>query len=324
MSQLTALADRHGLLSNEDARRAGIEPKDLARLAKAGELTSLARGWYAVGSPPKSPEARHHLLTRAMLRSHEGRAVAAHHSALTLLGLPAFRADWQTARLNRVTPGSPRTREGLRLGRHVPAEAIAAIPEGAPFAETVVPALAVVQVGVSAGPLAALVAADAALHQNLITGEDLSTALSSVHFHPRTAQLAPFLQLADGRRESPGETRLGHALHLMCLPVTPQHKVVAPGFLAYPDFVVDGVQVAIEFDGKVKYGRAHDSVDSFGRRLDPEEVLWAEKRREDRLRELGYEVVRVIWSELDDLPALARRIRKAIDRAKARRLVRPA
>ncbi len=187
-----------------------------------------------------------------------------------------------------------------------------------------VPALAVVQVGVSAGPLAALVAADAALHQNLITGEDLSTALSSVHFHPRTAQLAPFLQLADGKRESPGETRLGHALHLMCLPVTPQHKVVAPGFLAYPDFVVDGVQVAIEFDGKVKYSRAHDSVDSFGRRLDPEEVLWAEKRREDRLRELGYEVVRVIWSELDDLPALARRIRKAIDQAKALRLVRPA
>jgi len=199
-----------------------------------------------------------------MLRSHEGRAVAAHHSALTLLGLPAFRADWQTARLNRVTPGSPRTREGLRLGRHVPTEAIAAIPEGAPFAETVVPALAVVQVGVSAGSLAALVAADAALHQNLITGEDLSTALSSVHFHPRTAQLAPFLQLADGRRESPGETRLGHALHLMCLPVTPQHKVVAPGFLAYPDFVVDGVQVAIEFDGKVKYGRAQDSVTRSG------------------------------------------------------------
>ena len=317
MSTLETVADHHGIISVADGRRAGLGAPDLERLVREGQLVSLARGWYAVGSP-ETPEERHALVTRAMVRSHEGRAVASHHSALCLLGLPTLRADWQTVRLSRVTSGAPRTRKGLSLGRCIPAVAVAAAPDGEPFPVTVVPALAVLQAGISAGPLASLVAADGALHQKLILPQDLDVALGWVQHHPRTAMLRPFLQLADARHASPGETRLRHAFHLMCLAVTPQHRVVAPGFLAFVDFVLDGVKVAIEFDGKVKYGRTLDAVDSRGRRLSPEEVLWAEKRREDRLRELGYEVVRVVWSELDNLAALARRIRAAIARARAR------
>ena len=45
-------------------------------------------------------------------------------------------------------------------------------------------------------------------------------------------------------------------------------------------------------------------------------MLWQEKRREDRLRELGYEVVRVVWSDLDSPQELAVRIFRAIERAR--------
>ena len=45
--------------------------------------------------------------------------------------------------------------------------------------------------------------------------------------------------------------------------------------------------MVVEFDGAVKYQTGDGSV------------LFREKQREDRLRELGFEVVRVIWSELD-------------------------
>ena len=60
----------------------------------------------------------------------------------------------------------------------------------------------------------------------------------------------------------------------------------------------------VEFDGRVKY--------------DDPDAIWREKLREDRLRELGYEVVRVTWAELFDPVALAAKVRRAFDRARRR------
>ena len=94
----------------------------------------------------------------------------------------------------------------------------------------------------------------------------------------------------------------------MRLPVTPQFEICDGSFRAFVDVKIDGVDVIVEFDGRVKYSRREDEVDPYGDYRDPREVLWAEKRREDTLRRLGYEVVRVTWQNLDDLPALARRI----------------
>ena len=52
------------------------------------------------------------------------------------------------------------------------------------------------------------------------------------------------------------------------------------------DFVVEGTSVVVEFDGKVKYGDGNG------------DVLFQEKLREDRLRRLGYTVIRVTWDDL--------------------------
>lgn len=49
-----------------------------------------------------------------------------------------------------------------------------------------------------------------------------------------------------------------------------------------------------EFDGREKYGRAVRPGD------DVREVLWREKRREDRIRATGLAVVRWVWSEIED------------------------
>jgi len=87
---------------------------------------------------------------------------------------------------------------------------------------------------------------------------------------------------------------------------------------------LDDWPVVVEFDGMVKYGRKRDAVDRWGNQLTPQQVLVAEKRREDRIRELGYQVVRVVWSELDDPAGLARRIRAAINRARASAAIRSA
>jgi very-short-patch-repair endonuclease len=298
-------ADRHGIASVAELRGAGIERRAVVSMVKNGTLTPLAHGWYAVG-PIVDDEERHLLATRAMLRSHGGRAVAGHHSGLLVLGMPTLGADLEVVRLSRRTPGPTRTTPSLRLGRSVPVEM--------QRAETVAPAFAAVQDGLSASPLSALVAADGILRAGLGTGAEISAAVGLVMGHPDSAGIAGLLQNADGRHESPGETRVAYALRLLGIGATPQVSI--PGSHAVVDFVLDEAPVIIEFDGRVKYGRGAQDRDPFGRRQTGQDVLWQEKRREDRLRDLGYEVVRVIWSDLDSPRELEARIRRAIDRSR--------
>jgi very-short-patch-repair endonuclease len=297
--------DRHGIASLADLRGAGLGPRAVAALVKRGTLTSLGHGWFASG-PVADDRERHVMATRAMLRSHGGRAVAGHHSALLLLGLPTYNADLSVVRLTRRTPGPTRQRRSLRLGRVVPVT----------FQrdETVEPGFAAVQHGLSAGPLSALVAADAALRARLTTRADLDAAVAFVHGHPFSWGIADLLRHADGRHESPGETRLAYALRLLGIAATPQVPITAAN--AVVDFLLDDAPVVIEFDGQVKYGRGADERDPFGHRRPGQDVLWLEKRREDRLRELGYEVVRVTWSDLDSPAELAARILRAIERSR--------
>jgi very-short-patch-repair endonuclease len=101
---------------------------------------------------------------------------------------------------------------------------------------------------------------------------------------------------------------------LLGIAATPQVAITRAN--AVVDFLLDEAPVVIEFDGRVKYGREADEPDPFGRRRSREQVVWEEKRREDRLRELGYEVVRVTWSDLDSPRELATRIRRAIERSR--------
>jgi len=87
------------------------------------------------------------------------------------------------------------------------------------------------------------------------------------------------------------------------LRVTPQVCVRNGPVTWRPDFLVDDTMVLVEFDGLVKYGGTDDLV--------------AEKRREDRLRALGHEVVRVTWADLDRPERIVREIRQAMARAVA-------
>jgi very-short-patch-repair endonuclease len=67
--------------------------------------------------------------------------------------------------------------------------------------------------------------------------------------------------------------------------------------------LVEGSKVVIEFDGKVKY-RDGDG-----------DTLFQEKRREDRLRRLGYTVIRVTWSDLGRPERVVAWIRQATSAA---------
>ena len=307
MEDWAGVADRHGLIRTADALRVGLTGRQLARLVRDGDLVHLGRGWYSLplvaASAEDSPawarrRTLHAAQARAAVVAYEGRAAASHHSALVLHGLPAYSADLHQVHLTRTADTWSRRRPGLTLHQMVP---------GAATTDGVIDlAVAVVQAGCVNGSMAALVAADAALHRGQLGQDDLQRACDLV-VGPRSAVIRALLRHADGSAESPGETRLRHALRMMGFSVTPQVPIVDGSFVAVVDFLV-GDCVAVEFDGFVKYGRRR----AFATDVTPADIVFAEKVREDHVRELGHEMVRVIWTDFDDLPLLRRRVERAV------------
>jgi hypothetical protein len=163
------------------------------------------------------------------------------------------------------------------------------------------------------GEMAALIAADAACHRGLVSIEQLHQAAACV-IGPGATHALRVASAADGRAESPGETRLRHAFRLMGHAVTPQFVIQDGSFLAVVDFMLDDYGVAFEFDGFVKYGRR----DPLSMQATPADIVVAEKIREDHIRELDYGMGRVIWPELDNLVMLRRKVERTIDSARRR------
>ena len=74
------------------------------------------------------------------------------------------------------------------------------------------------------------------------------------------------------------------------------------GLIGRVDAWYEDAAVAVEFDGRVKYLDPRDGSS-------PGEVLWEEKRREDRMRDVGVRVVRVVNEDLGPVwPRKAARI----------------
>ncbi|MEP6649609.1 MAG: type IV toxin-antitoxin system AbiEi family antitoxin domain-containing protein [Lapillicoccus sp.] len=124
-----AIADGQGLLRARDAARLGLTSRDLAHLVASGDLVRLERGWYSLPLPVLEPDVDtvwerrrrlHAAKARAMVRAHDGRAVASHYSALVLTGLPAFAADLRQVHLTRVIGTQSRRRAGLTIHRAAP------------------------------------------------------------------------------------------------------------------------------------------------------------------------------------------------------------
>jgi hypothetical protein len=153
-----------------------------------------------------------------------------------------------------------------------------------------------------------IMASDAALRQGLVTGADLERALGSAFGWPGVRRAREIVALADARAESPLESLTRLALHDDGFP-PPEPQVVlrdaAQRWWYRVDFLFRAARLILEADGRVKYDEEDD-----------DESRWEEKRRENRLRSLGYRVERVIWEDVAyNWPETSRRLRLLLLRA---------
>ena len=152
----------------------------------------------------------------------------------------------------------------------------------------------------------------------LLTKRVLLDELREVN--PRYGQKAAraAIGFADGRAGSPGESLSRVRMHELGFQAPElQVAVTTPRGRSYDiDFGWESARKFGEFDGHVKYTRAE-----YLRGRSPDEVMWAEKRREDEVRETtGRSFVRWVWDEALDARVFFRRLEGAgVPRAVARR-----
>jgi very-short-patch-repair endonuclease len=313
------LIARDGIFSTTDAERVGLDRHALTRLCRGREIVRLTRGWYAVVTADVPDRTELHRLTALALgRQFRARAVISHHSLLLVRHLPTFRPDLRAVHLTsavadrRAAAAAVATggrgsvtvrRPGLVIHRPVGALRLSTPRPGDVRPATMPLAHAIVQAGLLGGPVSALVPADAALRAGSVTPAALSGAVADLRHHTGVGPVRVALVRADGRHESPGETRTAYVLRCLGFEVEPQLEVVADGRRFRADFRIEGTRVLVEFDGAVKYADGRRST------------LFEEKRREDALRREGWVVVRLVWADLEDPERVRRLVLDAIARA---------
>jgi len=318
--EITSIADHRGVFDRARAIAAGWNDEALRAMVGAGEIDRLFRGWYAA-SPAVDAWARHLQLSDALLRHFDGRAALSHYSAAVWHGLPIFNANPRTVHLVRVSDHStrhraaavvhqlPARRDFVGAGLTVPGRARGDVPirqwiVGQPPFLAVTPALSAVQSGLLGDPLAALMAADAALHRGIAQTGELNAAVQLYAGAAGIGHTRAILQHVDPRAESPNESHARWIVIGLGYRVVSQPTVFAEGWEYRADLALETHPVLIEVDGASKCASRQDLLD--------------EKMREDRLRRRGWAIVRVLTPDINR-PTIAHRVALAVREAEERR-----
>lgn len=244
------------------------------------------------------PAERHLVLLRGrlMFRDHDWHA--ARRTAALVHGLPIIGKP-------PAVPQLVRDKTSLALRGNSRHERISTLPEHERSHDTVpVTSLArtVTDLAREESFRNAVVVADAALRAGAGQDELLRVAARCALW-PGGAAARPVALFADGRAETPLESISRVAFRQLGLPAPePQVEIWEHDqFVARVDFLWQRWCVVGEADGRAKYESVED--------------LYAEKRREERLRALGFEVVRWDWqAAFRPGPELEAAVRRALER----------
>jgi Transcriptional regulator, AbiEi antitoxin len=293
-------------------RDRGFNTNDLARLRRRGEIVRIRRGAYAQPSDTMSAissgaEDQHRLLLAATIPQLAGGAVISHSSAALLHGLPTWPKS-----LERVHITRDRNYGGKRRS--------VVIVHCGPFVAEDVVELNGVQLTSLARTVIDL-ARSRPFDQAVASGDravaiglnriSLDQALVRMKRWPYVRQARRVVAFLDGRSESVGESlsRVQLADDGLPAPELQRQIIDARGRpIGRVDFCWEAQRTIGEFDGKIKYGRMLKPGQS------SEDAIFAEKVREDQLRDNGWQVVRWLWRDLYSPGVIRDRLLRAFER----------
>ena len=312
MDTLTYLLETQGFFTRAQALECGLDDKLLAFMVRSGEWMRFRRGYYCLVSTWASlDDAGRHLLRCAAVWHSLGPNVALSHvSSLVCHGIDPWGMSLDRVHVTRLDGGAGRIEgdvvhhEGLAIDGDI---------VNVDNRLLIVPERSVIEAATQTTPEAALTLFDGVLHHQLCNPDQLHGRFALMAHWPRTQHLHVPIRMADGRTASIGESRGRWLFWSQGVPrPEPQFKVYdANGRLVGTcDWGWPELKLLGEFDGELKYGRLLKPGQ------DPGAVVFAEKQREDELREVtGCAMVRLIWADYGRPRLTAQRIRRLMRRA---------
>lgn len=305
-------SDAGQVVTRRQASAGGLTGSQIDGLLRSGAWRVLRRGVYLMADElPSASREREALRVRAAALASGVESVGSHESAALVHGIPLFVPYRGPVLLSRVrVAGTPRpdARESARLASVV-ADVDRTVVLGAPVTTL---GRTAVDLARTRSPLTSVIALDAALRTGL-SRERLFEVLERQRGWPGSARAKDRVLFADGRAESPLESLGRLRFHQLELPA-PRLQVVlggAHGPDGRVDFYFEQQRTVGEADGAVKY----DGEEQLSRRS-----LFDEKRREDAIRDSGFEVFRFVWEEAVSRPeVLSLRAHAAFTRSARRR-----
>lgn len=293
-------------VTRHELTRLGISNRELTSLVAAGHLERVVRGVYGRPLVQPTPEASYLRTVRAvaLLRNTTACPVLTGPAALVVHGLPLLGRPPSVVHVASAQSSGDKPNRLVRAVGEVPADRVVDVG-GVLVARA---ADAVVDTARLLTVEAAAAAADAGLRRGLVSVAELDEVCATRSGRTGVARARRAVRLATPLSESPGESWSAVVMDALGIPEPQRQEPLCDedGFVGRVDFWWPGRHLAGEFDGRVKYGRTNPS----GR--PPEDVLWSEKLREDRLRHMGVRVVRWTTTDLTHPTRLAARLLPAL------------
>jgi hypothetical protein len=295
-------ANQGNVVTRKQVLDSGISDDEISRFVREKEWITIRRGAYIQRDTweEMSAEDQHRAKAHAVALRLRMPFAFSHISAAVLLGLPMWDVDLGTVHVTRPIGGS--TRREADLWQHVCGLADEEITDtfGLPVTSA---ERTVIDTARTVGFESAVAIADAALHTGKTSKDELLARLNEMRDWPGARSAGRVVEFADGRAESVGETWARIVIDAVGMP-RPELQVALPTGDRV-DFLFREYLTVAEFDGRHKYGRLLKPGE------EPGDVVWREKRREDRIRSQGYQVVRLVWADLHSPELVAARLRRA-------------
>ncbi len=294
MDPLRLLCEQNGFFTRAMAREVGYDDATISVMVRHRVWHRFRRGYYSFGDlwDAHGEVDRHLVRCRAVLHSL-GEAVALSHvSGLLAHRVDTWGVDLTRVHVTRLDGGAGRIEGDVvhHVGAATDAEVVTV--DGL---RTLAPVRCAIECGATTTSESALVVFNSLLHRGLADLDELHRRFRAMGSWPGVRHLHIPVRLADPMAESVGESRGLWIFWTVGIPrPTVQFEVYgADGTLRGTcDWGWPEARLLGEFDGKIKYGRLLRPGQ------DPGEVAFAEKHREDELRELsGFGMLRLVWSD---------------------------
>jgi hypothetical protein len=282
-----------GLITRTQALDLGLSPERIRSLINHGEWVWVRRGVYCdarVWTEADEYVGRPRIRARAAILTMRRSWVLSHDSAAHELDMAILSPDEPFVHITRPGFTDAWTEYGVKhhLARFRPEQVL--VVNDLPVLDH---ARTAVDIGRERGEMDGLVACDSALRMG-VPRSALEAALEPMRNWPHVTRARSAVTLSDGGAQNPGEGLMRHlVLELGLTAETPetQFPLWIDGREAWCDLRL-GCHV-FEFDGRIKYRRK----DAGGLAERPEDVIWAEKKRERLIAAQGLGISRVVWQD---------------------------